>query len=211
MRLQIYVGIVLLLVLGVARGYGQAAFGPEWQSGLVILQTGDTISGAVMLQPKKDLLMVYHDNTYETFGAQQVASLFLADEGAMYGSFPFGRKGKPQVPTFFEVVSVGPCYWLLARTRAKALGGILGHAEQNFGGQEPQRKKDFYLLETAGKVAALPSKRTSFAKLFAQADDALRERLKSLFFDCTSERDLKKLIQDFNTQQIPCSSLSPSY
>ena len=174
----------------------------DWQDGVIILATGDTLAGKLFLNLEADLLEVEYNQAIKAFTPLQVLLVRFDDPPRLFASHPAALKGTMEIPTFFEVIYPGAHYTLLCRDRlgqnnapivdqyGQPIGSFYG--TQNY-------KHDYFVLNARGKVRKMPGRRQDLARfLDAAKPEALEEYIRQHKPDPAKQDDMVGLIAFYN-------------
>lgn len=103
--------LVLYLIVGLGTSLAQQFAFEYWHEGKVILDTGDTLRGAVKYDMQNDLLQFQADEKNQSFTARKVLFYEIFDvtskQYRKFFSLPYSVSNGYKAPVFFELLAEG--------------------------------------------------------------------------------------------------------
>ena len=103
--------LVLYLSVGLASGFGQQFAFEYWHEGKIVLDTGDTLIGAVKYEMQSDLLQFQANEKNQSFTARKVLFYEIFDvtikQYRQFYSLPYSVSNGYKAPVFFELLAEG--------------------------------------------------------------------------------------------------------
>jgi len=193
--------VLLIFLLTPSLSFSQTFPFEEWHDGKVVLESGDTLKGAIKYD-LNDLLQVRHQNQMESFSARKVLLFEFFDQGykryRTFYSLPYSTNGSYKSPVFFEVLTEGKITTL---SREKVEFRTYGYSPFMYGSYNTRKVlvNLYYLLKENGNIQDFSGKRSDWLDLMGnQSDDVLDyAKENKLVFD--RKYDLKRIIDYYNS------------
>jgi hypothetical protein len=190
--------LVFLFVTGVAQA--QSFPFDYWHDGKVVLESGDTLRGALKYD-LSDLLQVKHDNRLESFSARKVLFFEIFDQiYKRYRTFyalPFALEGQYKTPVFFELLSEGK---LTVLTREKLEYKSYSSPYYYYGSYTRLVMVNiYYLLKEDGSIEQFLSKKSDWYELMGNKADNVRDYAKQNRLSFDDKYQLKNIIDYYNS------------
>jgi hypothetical protein len=103
--------VVLYLIVGLGTSLAQQFAFEYWHEGKVILDTGDTLKGALKYDMQTDLLQFQADEKNQSFTARKVLFYEIFDvtikQYRQFYSLPYSVSNGYKAPVFFELLTEG--------------------------------------------------------------------------------------------------------
>jgi hypothetical protein len=190
--------LVFLFVTGVAQA--QSFPFDYWHDGKVVLESGDTLRGALKYD-LSDLLQVKHDNRLESFSARKVLFFEIFDQiYKRYRTFyalPFALEGQYKTPVFFELLSEGK---LTVLTREKLEYKSYSSPYYYYGSYTRLVMVNiYYLLKEDGTIEQFLSKKSDWYELMGNKADDVHDYAKQNRLSFDDKYQLKNIIDYYNS------------
>src|SRR5882672_9853324 len=193
--------IYLLFMVLPATGFAQTFPFELWHDGKVVLDSGDTIKGAIKYD-LQDLLQVRHQNRMESFSARKVLLFEFFDQGykryRTFYSLPYSANGSYKSPVFFEVLTEGKITTL---AREKVEYRTYGYSPFMYGSYNTRKVlvNIYYLLKENGNIQDFSGKRSDWLNLMGNQSDDVLDYAKENKLDFDRKYDLKRIIDYYNS------------
>jgi len=191
----------LLFLLVPSLSFAQTFPFEEWHDGKVVLDSGDTIKGAIKYD-LQDLLQVRHQNKMESFSARKVLLFEFFDQGykryRTFYSLPYSTNGSYKSPVFFEVLTEGK---ITALSREKVEYRTYGYSPFMYGSYNTRKVlvNIYYLLKENGNIQDFSGKRSDWLNLMGNQSDDVLDYAKENKLDFDRKYDLKRIIDYYNS------------
>lgn len=193
--------ILLLFLLIPLLSFAQTFPFEEWHDGKVVLDSGDTLKGAIKYG-LDDLLQVRHQNKMESFSARKVLLFEFFDQGykryRIFYSLPYSTNGSYKSPVFFEVLTEGK---ITVLSREKVEYRTYGYSPFMYGSYNTRKilVNIYYLLKENGNIQDFSGKRSDWLNLMGNQGDDVLDYAKENKLDFDRKYDLKRIIDYYNS------------
>jgi len=193
--------ILVLFLLVPSLSFAQTFPFEEWHDGRVVLDSGDTLKGAIKYD-LQDLLQVRHQNKMESFSARKVLLFEFFDQGykryRTFYSLPYSTNGSYKSPVFFEVLTEGK---ITALSREKVEYRTYGYSPFMYGSYNTRKVlvNIYYLLKENGNIQDFSGKRSDWLDLMGNQEDDVLDYAKENKLDFDRKYDLKRIIDYYNS------------
>ncbi|MCC9136171.1 hypothetical protein ACFSKU_00920 [Pontibacter silvestris] len=186
----------------------------EWPSGKVVLTSGDTLYGELVLHRAEEVLNVIHDDgtissfspiSVEYFIAQDRPSgrpyyfrTLMWDQGRDYTDF--------KKPTFFEQLIEGPITLVMRESYLGKAGFQNNYNNQNYlpaNGWVEDVKESYYAVLPDGEVVTLRRIRRDLNALFGDKSKEVRKFVKKRNLEYERPHQLIAIVSFFNSLVDP--------
>ena len=103
--------LVMYLVIGLSASFAQQFAYEYWHEGKIVLDTGDTLIGAVKYEMQSDLLQFQANEKNQSFTARKVLFYEIFDvtikQYRQFYSLPYSVSNGYKAPVFFELLAEG--------------------------------------------------------------------------------------------------------
>ncbi len=103
--------LIIYLFFGLTTSYAQQFAFEYWHEGKIVLETGDTLKGAVKYDMQSDLLQFQENEKNQSFTARKVLFYEIFDvttkQYRQFYSLPYSVSNGYKAPVFFELLSEG--------------------------------------------------------------------------------------------------------
>ena len=200
--------IVIVFVLGIFAFEAQAQkFSKDlWHRGEVDLTTGETVTGYVKYDLENDNLIYKNGNTVRSYNATRVEAWQIVDEKTKqvryFFTLPYSNDGSSyKKPTFFELLTEGEPYSLLAREK------IVEQVENLydpywFGGRNirvTMQVDDYFLIDEKGDITFCSNEEDEALAVLDNKDNVLKKFIKVNKLDIVRREDMIQLIDYYNS------------
>ena len=192
---------LLLFLLIPSFSFAQTFPFEEWHDGKVVLDSGDTLKGAIKYG-LDDLLQVRHQNKMESFSARKVLLFEFFDQGykryRTFYSLPYSTNGSYKSPVFFEVLTEGKITTL---SREKVEYRSYGYSPYMFGSYNTRKVlvNIYFLLKENGNIEGFTAKRSDWLDMMGSRADEVHDYAKDNKLDFDRKYDLKRIIDYYNS------------
>ncbi|HEV8515604.1 MAG TPA: hypothetical protein VGQ59_20110 [Cyclobacteriaceae bacterium] len=193
--------IFLIFLIIPSLSFAQTFPFEEWHDGKVVLESGDTLKGAIKYD-LNDLLQVRHQNQMESFSARKVLLFEFFDQGykryRTFYSLPYSTNGSYKSPVFFEVLTEGKITTL---SREKVEFRTYGYSPFMYGSYNTRKVlvNLYYLLKENGNIQDFSGKRSDWLDLMGNQSDDVLDYAKENKLDFDRKYDLKRIIDYYNS------------
>lgn len=171
-----------------------------WHDGKVVLESGDTIRGAIKYD-LQDLLQVKHQGKLESFTSRKVVFFEIFDQSykryRQFYSLPYSISGGYKTPVFFESLSEGKIT-LLAREKVE----YRNYSSPFFYGGYSSRLvlvNLYFLLKENGKIEQFTARRNDWYDLMDNKQNDIHAFVKENNLDFDRKYDLKRIVDYYNS------------
>jgi len=192
---------LLVFLLASSLSFAQTFPFDEWHDGKVVLESGDTIKGAIKYS-LDDLLQVRHQNKMESFSARKVLLFEFFDQGykryRTFYSLPYSTNGSYKSPVFFEVLTEGK---ITALSREKVEYRTYSYSPFMYGSYNTRKilVNIYFLLKENGNIQDFSGKRSDWLDLMGNRSNEVHDYAKDNKLDFDRKYDLKRIIDYYNS------------
>jgi hypothetical protein len=193
--------IFLLFLLVSSPSFAQTFPFDLWHEGKVILDSGDTLVGAIKYD-LQDLLQVRHQNKMESFSARKVLYFEIFDKGykryRTFYSLPYSANGTYKSPEFFEVLTEGK---ITVLSREKIEYRTYGYSPFMYGSYNTRKVlvNIYYLLKENGNIENFSGKRNDWLDLMGNRANEVHDYAKDNKLSFDDKYELKRIIDYYNS------------
>ncbi len=177
-----------------------------WHRGEVDLTTGETVAGFVKYDLENDNLIYKNGNRVRSYNATRVEAWQIADEKTKqvryFFTLPYSTDGSSyRKPTFFELLTEGEPYSLLAREKVVEQVENL-YDPYWFGGRNIRvtvQVDDYYLIDENGNITFCSNEENEALATLDNNDKVLKKFIKVNKLDIVRREDMIQLIDYYNS------------
>jgi hypothetical protein len=193
-----------------ARGQAKESYdAKEWHHGKVVLATGDSLFGAVVYHPNKDVVQVeLEDGAISSFSPVNVSHFVVNDVHSgrpqLFRSL-FWNLGKQNTdfkkPVFFEQLNHGTISIIRRQTGVRSSDKEFAVDPDNPLGQELAEdvKEDYYALLPDGEIVTLKKMQRDLQRLFGNKSDTVKQFVRSNKLDYNKPNEMLTIVNYFNS------------
>ena len=186
----------------------------EWPKGKIVLTSGDTLYGSIVLHRTQDVVNLQHsDGSISSFSPVNV-EYFIAQEMPSGRSYFFrtlpwnlGRAYSDfKKPTFFEQLNQGPLTLIMRETYisrdvSRSGGNFLYDPYFYPSGSQwvEQVKEQYFVLLPDGEIVSLRNVRRDLHRLFGEKSGQVKDFVKENRLDYERPHELVAIVNYFNT------------
>jgi hypothetical protein len=193
--------LVLYLSVGLASSFGQQFAFEYWHEGKIILDTGDTLKGAVKYDMQNDLLQFQADDKNQSFTARKVLLYEIFDvttkQYRQFYSLPYSVSNGYKAPVFFELLTEGKIT-LLCR---EALEYRSFSSSFYYYGSNTRLVLvyKYFLLEDDGNIVEYTGKKSDWLDLMDKRSDDVQRYAKTNKLSFDDKNELVKILTYYNS------------
>ena len=172
-----------------------------WHSGKAVLDSGDTLRGALKYDMSNDILQVEVDRKLESFTSRKVLYFEIFDETVKrYRSFyslPYSQGAQYKVPTFFELLEEGKltvlCRELLEYRTTSSPFYFYGNVNRLV------LINKYFILKENGELDEFGGKKNDWLDMMRPKSDDVEKFAKKNRLDFDDKYELGRIISYYNS------------
>ncbi len=207
-----YSWLFLLSLFCVVATSGQAQYFAEehWHQGNAIVESGDTLSGALQYSTDTETIQIRGANNVQTYSARKLLAFQFHDKqlaiNRLFYVFPYAKVSGYQTPVFFELLERGNKVTLLQREILvirtntnrpflNPMGPVFNPMPVQIRTVEPQ----FYFFYADGKIKRFKGSHKQLSLLLPNYGTAMKKFVKEKGYNPQRIDDLMLIIRQYNT------------
>ncbi len=193
--------LVIYLLVGLGTSLAQQFAFEYWHEGKIILDTGDTLKGAVKYDMQNDLLQFQADDKNQSFTARKVLLYEIFDvtikQYRQFYSLPYSVSNGYKAPVFFELLTEGKIT-LLCR---EALEYRSFSSSFYYYGSNTRLVLvyKYFLLEDDGNIVEYNGKKSDWLDVMDKRSDDVQRYAKTNKLSFDDKNELVKIITYYNS------------
>jgi hypothetical protein len=193
--------VVLYLIVGLGTSLAQQFAFEYWHEGKVILDTGDTLKGALKYDMQTDLLQFQADEKNQSFTARKVLFYEIFDvtikQYRQFYSLPYSVSNGYKAPVFFELLTEGKIT-LLCREALEYRSYSSSFYSYGSNTRLVLVYK-YFLLQDDGGIVEYMGKKNDWLDLMDKRSDDVQRYAKTNKLSFDDKNELVKIVTYYNS------------
>lgn len=173
-----------------------------WHDGKIVLDTGDTIRGAIKYDLNNDLLQFQANKKNETFTSRKVLLFEIFDvtekQYRQFYSLPYSMTGGYKTPVFFELLEEGKIT-LLCREAIEYRTYSNPYSYYGGGYTRMILVYKYFLLQENGEIREFNEKKNDWLSLMGNKGEDVQKYAKTNHLSFDDKDELSKIVAYYNS------------
>lgn len=176
----------------------------NWNPGYLVTNEEDTIYGPILLNYQNDLVQINEENMVKTFGANQIAMVFIkenqGDNERYIYSFQYHPYSDFKPYRFFEMLFSGKHASLLAREMlvTETVPMYDHFSYRTYYTTRTRLVADFFLMLPEKKVRVISNSKKEFLNYLSDKKEEIKKFMSANKLSLTQKEDLSRIVQEYN-------------
>jgi len=193
--------LIAISIFIFSSGYAQHFASELWHDGKLVLDSGDTLKGAVKYNMQNDLVQLQAGGRNESYTARKVLFFEIFDNTVkhyrQFYSLPYSSTGSYKAPVFFELLEEGKLT-LLCR---ESVEYRTYSSPYSFYGSYTRLVlvNKYFLLQENGEIKDVVDKKSDWLDLMGKRGEEVHKYAKANRLEFDNKEELVKIIDYYNS------------